>query len=203
MAAGLELTLSERSVHPARHAVIVLAAGSSLRLGRDKAALCHPDGRSFMTQVIEAACATDPLALLVVRRPEHQLPISAELRSRILRVDCHEAQEGMAASLRCGLRALPQAAAGVLLLLLDQPALSAAHLQQLLALWQAHPLQAVASVYAGVRGAPAVLPRASFSDLLTLRGDVGARHWLRGQTQVLEVAAAQLALDVDVPQDWS
>lgn len=184
------------------HAVIVLAAGSSQRLGRDKAALLRPDGSSFLQHVVSAALSTAPLAVLVVRRANQDLPLPAELGARIQRIDCMDALEGMAASLRCGLRAVPENAQAALVVLLDQPALHGAHLQALLHTWWTQPELAVASVYAGVAGAPAVLPRSAFAELQQLRGDVGARSWLRGSSGLLQVAAPELAADVDFAADW-
>jgi CTP:molybdopterin cytidylyltransferase MocA len=186
----------------ALHAVIVLAAGRSQRLGRDKASLLRADGSSFLQHVVSAALSTQPLCVLVVRRAGQSLPMPETLQARIQRLDCADAAEGMAASLRCGLRALPAAAQAALLLLLDQPALQQGHLQALVQTWQSTPLQAVASAYGGVVAAPAILPRCAFAALLAQHGDVGARDWLRASSNVRTVAAPELAQDVDWPLDW-
>lgn len=181
--------------------MIVLAAGISARLGRDKAGLRRADGSTFLDHVVTAACASQPLLTLVVRRPLQDWPLS-HADPQVRRIDCGEAGEGMAASLRCGLNALPPSVQAALVLLLDQPALDASHLQQLLARWREDTTRAVASVYAGVRGAPAVLPRSGFAALLRQRGDQGARSWLRAQSSVLEVDAPLLAQDVDHDGGW-
>ena len=98
---------------------------------------------------------------------------------------------------RAGIRALPESAEGVLLLVCDQPALNAALVAQMLAAWKGAP---VACAYGGVRGIPALLPAAAFPRLLGLSGDRGARALLRGE-DVVEVPFPEGAWDVDEPGD--
>ncbi|MBV9911728.1 MAG: hypothetical protein JOZ93_04095, partial [Sinobacteraceae bacterium] len=51
-------------------------------------------------------------------------------------------------------------------------------------------------------GAPAIFPRAMFSELSALRGDVGARQLLqRNPDRVVRVPMASAAIDVDTPED--
>ena len=71
----------------------------------------------------------------------------------------------------------------------------------LLDTWQRAPTSAVASAYAGVRGVPALLPRAWFARFQA-GGDQGARVWLRDDAQgVVTVTCEALAYDIDTPDD--
>jgi molybdenum cofactor cytidylyltransferase len=107
-----------------------------------------------------------------------------------------EADEGIAASIRAGVRAAKgmPSVEGVVLMTCDQVGITAEHLREL----QAEPEQVAGSGYAGGTAIPAYFPRSAFESLLRLQGDVGAREALRGARRVdFEV----LAVDVDTPQD--
>jgi molybdenum cofactor cytidylyltransferase len=92
----------------------------------------------------------------------------------------------------------------VLLMICDQTAMTAEHLREMLAAFKRDPDKAVASVYAGKRGIPAIFPREAFADLLALRGDQGARGLLAVAARtVIEVPLAGGEVDIDRPEDLS
>jgi len=193
-------------VADARHAAILLAAGASTRLGRPKQRIAI-DGVPLLRRTALALLATQPDALVVVLADA-----ASDLRTLLDGIDARivvagDAAEGLSASLRAGLAAVPHGCAGALVAVADQPALDAAHLAALCSAWRAAPAIAAASAYAGVLGVPALLPRAWFAELSRLQGDVGARAVLRAHAdRVVAVDAPGLAADVDVPDDlarWS
>ncbi len=90
--------------------------------------------------------------------------------------------EGMASSLRVGIAAVLEnapTASGAMVLVCDQPGLSVENLQGLLTVYEADSNRIAASRYAGRTGVPVIFPRASFSALLQLQGDQGARALLQ------------------------
>jgi CTP:molybdopterin cytidylyltransferase MocA len=181
----------------ARHAAIVLAAGASRRLGRPKQ-LLQIDGETLLHRTVRLAQETRPAQLLVVTG--HHAAAMAEAVADLAApcVFCAAWDEGMAASLRCGIAALHADVDGALLLLCDQPALDAPHLFAMLAAWRQAPARAVASAYASLVGVPALLPRSWFDRVRTLQGDRGARALLRDDaTQVVAIANERLAFDID------
>jgi CTP:molybdopterin cytidylyltransferase MocA len=184
----------------ARHAAIVLAAGSSSRLGHPKQ-LVEIDGETALRRATRLALATTPGECIVVVAQESPAIASTldGIDVRVVRIDA--AGRGMATSLRAGIAALGDAYDGALVVLTDQPALSPKHLDALCAAWRCDPTRAVASAYAGVVGVPALLPRAWFARIARLDGDVGARDLLRDRDDVIAVAAPELARDIDVPSD--
>jgi CTP:molybdopterin cytidylyltransferase MocA len=185
-----------------RHAVVVLAGGASRRLGQPKALLDF-DGERLIERVLRLASSTAPAQLVVVTGA----PDSAEAIRVIARqhgaevVVCEHWARGMGASLASALAALKSDIDAALVLLCDQPALDAAHLANLLARWRDAPKLAAASVYHGVRGVPALLPRSSFAHFLRDAGDRGARDWLRAQFDIIEVVDERLGRDVDTAAD--
>jgi len=183
-----------------RHAIIILAAGESKRLGIDKQ-LVPINGESLINRTIRIALETQPMQTLVVLGHHADKIHSSIVHSTIQRIDCTDWQQGMSASLRAGIQHVHPECAGALLLLCDQPALSAAHLTAMVNAWRQHPDHAVASAYADTIGVPALLPRTSFASILTIQGDQGAKAWLRQSAKVIPIAAPELVQDVDVPRD--
>ena len=117
-------------------------------------------------------------------------------------VGAEDFEEGMGRSLAAGLRHLDPACAGALVVLCDQPALTAEHLARLVEAWVAAPASAAASGYAGTVGVPAVLPRAWFPKLMTARGDRGARDLLRENAgEIRVVPDERLSQGVDRPEE--
>ena len=179
----------------------MLAAGASTRLGRAKQ-LIDIDGEPLLRRVTRRVLATEPGDCVVVLGHDAER-IGAALDGldvRMLRL--RDADSEMAASLRAGLISLDALCAGALVVLTDQPALTAEHLDALCAAWRAAPARAVASAYAGVLGVPALLPRGWFEEIIALRGDVGARSLLRARSDdVTAIASPELAADIDRVDD--
>jgi molybdenum cofactor cytidylyltransferase len=188
-----------------RCAAVVLAAGASTRLGQPKQ-LVRIDGESLLRRTARLALEAGCSPVLVVLGFEAET-LRAELHG--LAVDVlvnHEWQEGMGASLRSGIEALrksdPQPNA-VLVLVCDQPRLTADHLRTLLARHQSYRQVAItASVYAQRAGVPAVFAAKLFSPLLASSGDRGARDLIRAHAaEVQGIPWTAGELDLDLPED--
>ena len=187
----------------AQHAALLLAAGGSQRLGTPKQ-LLNVNGEPLVRRAARAMLATQPGALFIVVGARADEIFGAVADLPVLRVDCTSWREGLAASLRAGVGAVPDRFDAALIALCDQPALTPGHLGALVAGFARARGSAIASAYAGVIGVPAILPRDWFGDLLALSGDIGARDLLRNSRRAVEVVAApSLAFDVDEPADLS
>ncbi|MCC7257578.1 MAG: nucleotidyltransferase family protein [Gammaproteobacteria bacterium] len=108
---------------------------------------------------------------------------------------------GMGGSLARGVAELPAAASACLVLLGDQPAITSADLDRLVAAWRRAPGAAAAASFADALGAPAIFPAALWRELAMLQGDRGARALLAALPQVTAVAMPHAALDIDTPED--
>ncbi len=176
-----------------RAGAIVLAAGASLRLGSPKQ-LIRLCGETLFDRAVRLAldAELDPIYGVV----SADLPLEAAPGPMIPIVN-HEAVEGMASSIRCGVRALGNAGAslsGAIILACDQPAVTADHLRQLAL--GGHDV--LASAYAGRTGIPAYFPTGMFGELLTLKGDMGARALLKS-AKALNLPGGEL--DIDTIED--
>lgn len=179
----------------------MLAAGASRRFEGVKA-LASIDGKPMIQWAVDALCSADIDGVTIVLGA-HAAEILRQLKPGCATVAVHEDwPEGMAVSLRAGLAAVPSAESGVLIALADQPDIDAADYRRLIAAWRAAPETPAAAAYAHTRGAPCIIPAASRSALLTLRGDQGARVLLRSLPEVIEVPMESAARDIDTRDDW-
>jgi len=111
-------------------------------------------------------------------------------------------ESGMSTSIVRAVGALPATAEAMLLVLADQPLVTADDLAVLVSEWQQHPGRIVCSRFDETLSPPVVFPSDRFAALESLRGDRGARGLLeRHRQDVVAVDLPAAALDVDTPQD--
>ena len=182
---------------------LVLAAGSGSRFGGGK--LMAPwRGGVLLDGALDAAFAAPVDAVHVVVGAD--LAIGAHARAR--GAEIVEAQDhalGLSASLRAGVAALPEGAAGVLVFLGDMPRVPHAILAPLVEAIASGAVAAV-PVFEGMIGNPAALSASLFPQLLALEGDRGARALIESLGEaVVRIPApdAGILFDVDRPDDLS
>jgi molybdenum cofactor cytidylyltransferase len=181
---------------------IILAAGASRRLGRPKQ-LVRIGDETLLGRTLRVVTESGASPIFVVLGAHREI-ISASVDLIGAQVVVNpDWEQGMASSIQAGVAALVYRlplADSVLLLVCDQPRLTAQHLCQLVAATGDGAI--VASAYAGIAGIPAVFPAGEFSKLLGLRGDVGARSLLRNPDgRLLTVEFEGGDVDVDTPTD--
>ena len=187
-------------LEPPRLAGLVLAAGAASRFGAPKQ-LAVLGGEALVARAVRLATGCCDAGVLVVTGAHAAAVADVLAGSGAGLVRNSDWQDGMATSLACGVGALPADAAACLVMLCDQPGISAADLQGLRAAWQRDPDAAAAAAYAGVLGVPAIFPVALWPQLRALRGDRGARRLLAGLERVTAVSMPQAALDIDTVAD--
>jgi molybdenum cofactor cytidylyltransferase len=181
--------------------VIVLAAGASTRFGSPKQ-LVRVNGRPLLHLAVSRAVEVAGQAVTVVLGAN-----AAELAPLLRHTPAAVAinrdwAEGMGSSVRVGIARVPAAADAALLMLADQPAVTAEDLRRLVSTWRRQPQCIVAAHYAGTVGVPAIFPREDFAALCALRGDAGARVLLkRGGERLVRMALQSAAIDIDTPED--
>lgn len=185
-------------------AAIIVAAGASSRLGQPKQ-LVLVDGEPLLQRAIRCALGAGAEPVFVVLGAHRQIILNAiDFVSATVLVN-GEWQEGLASSIRVGVKAVETEthSAGVLLMTCDQPRVTVEHLRKMMEQFEARAgTVLIASIYAGIRGIPAVFPRVAFADLLDLRGDKGARGLLaKASRPVVEIPLEGGEVDIDRPED--
>jgi molybdenum cofactor cytidylyltransferase len=186
-----------------RIAALILAAGASRRLGQPKQ-LLRVAGETLLRRTarlaLEAGCA--PVLAVLGHAAGQMRP---EVDSPPIHAIFNEKwEEGMGSSLRCGVSALVEFRPKVddlLVLVCDQPRLTADHLRALLGLHHASDALITASYYADQSGVPAIFAAELFPQLQAAQGDRGARELIRQQaarTQTVDWPDG--AFDLDHPE---
>lgn len=187
-----------------RFQAVVLAAGSATRFGGRKL-LADWNGAPLLHAALAAARAAPVDGIIVVTGAD-----AAEIEASVVAFDpaivrLHAADhaEGMAASLRAGVSALPTGTEAVFVFLGDMPRVPRAVLAPLAAAVRSGA-PAAAPMFQGRRGNPVILAREVFGAVAALTGDTGARALLAdlGERLVLiETLDDGVLFDVDIPDD--
>jgi molybdenum cofactor cytidylyltransferase len=177
----------------AQVAAIVLAAGASSRFGSPKQFI-RLGGETLLERAVRVVseAGLSPIYGVISNDFSHE-----SVPYPMISVVNPQAIEGIASSIRCGIRAVENVAAtlsGSIILACDQPAVTVEHLKQL----ALGGPEVLASAYAGRKGIPAYFPKEVLRKLLALRGDTGAREFLKA-AKAIDLPAGEL--DIDTIED--
>ncbi|MCV6588568.1 MAG: nucleotidyltransferase family protein [Marinobacterium sp.] len=185
----------------AKIAAMILAAGQASRFGRCKQ-LAEINGQPMLQYLIDAAA---PLAgdIHIISGRWHTALQQATEQGVIQGAALHynpDWHQGMGRSIAFGVTQLAEHYDGVLVLLSDQPALTSAHITQLLHQFDSETI--ICSYYQHRRGAPALFPARYFPALMQLQGDKGAQSLLKAsESAVIACPIPEAAFDIDRPAD--
>ena len=187
-----------------RSSGIVLAAGSSRRMGRPKQ-LLEVHGRPMLEAVVaQANLSRLDEVVVVLGANADEIRTRVDLgRARVLVNPHHDT--GMASSLRAGLATLDGSTEVAMVILGDQPDIAAGMLDRLLDLQKESGLPAAALSFAGLLHPPVVLRRELWGEVMSLEGDVGCRSVIRARPELvasLPVPERKHPVDVDTPADY-
>jgi molybdenum cofactor cytidylyltransferase len=182
-------------------AAVVLAAGRSQRLGRNKL-LTPLAGKPVIAHVVDAALASRarPVVVVTGHQPDE---VRAALAGRDVRfVHNPDFATGMASSLRTGVSATGDVA-GALICLGDMPLVAADHLNALIdAFDPAGDETILVPTWERKRGNPVLWSRRHFDELCGIAGDVGARGLLdRHADAIRSVAMPDDGITLDADTD--
>jgi len=182
---------------------LLLAAGSSRRMGKKNKLLAELDGTAMVARVAEQIKASNSVGLLVVTGHEKE-NIEAILKDHATSfIHNSDYADGLSTSLKKGLSALPDDIDGVIVCLGDMPLVTSKHIDQLIRAFDPVEGRSICiPVHGRKRGNPVVWGKQYIAEILAVTGDIGARHLLEDYAdQVIEVPIDQdgVLFDVDTP----
>jgi molybdenum cofactor cytidylyltransferase len=188
-----------------RHvAAIILAAGRSTRMGGPNKLLAELGGKPLVRLVTEQALASKAKNVIVVTGHQAELVEKALAGLDVKFVRNADFAQGLASSVKAGVAAVPDDADGVVICLGDMPMISARLIDHLIEAFAPDRGNLIAvPVSDNRRGNPVLWSRRFFNELMTLDGDIGARHLIAKHTEaVAEVPVEGFGafLDIDTPQ---
>ena len=190
------------SEHP-RVAAVILAAGSSTRMGRNKL-LLDLGGETLVRRAARAALGAGVDQVVVVlghEEPRVRAELDGLACTPIVNPD-HA--EGAGTSVRTGVRHVAAAADAIVVVLADMPFVTAEMIATLVGRYRDTRAPLVVSHYGDVQAPPTLYDRALFDELLAIPDERCAKQVVRRHEQVAVVVAwPESALrDIDVPADY-
>ncbi len=186
-------------------AAVVLAAGESSRMGADKALLMYR-GRTFLENIISVLRDAGVGRVVVVLGHHAELIEPGVDLSSVEVVVNQDYRRGQTSSLQAGLRVLAaNKPEGVVLCLVDHPAISTGTVQTLIQHFRSTGKPVVIPQLNGKHGHPVLVGREVFGQIAALGPDQGADtviHQYRPQTEFVEVTDPGILIDVDDPESY-
>jgi len=184
---------------------IVLAAGSSSRMGQSKQ-LLKVGNESLLKRTIRTVLDTDVDATIVVLGSNQQVHQKEICDFPIHVINNEHWQNGMGSSLKSGTyyaNVQFPLCESILVTVSDQPLLTSDHLNRLLEASQSTKNQIIASFYSGSPGVPALFNRSMFQMLLELSDQHGAKQIIAENINAANlIDFPEGAIDLDTPDDW-
>ncbi len=181
-------------------AAIVLAAGGSRRYGTQK--LIVPiDGETVVHRSVRTVLEAGVDDVVVVTGHDGDAVRLALADLPMRSVPNARWGEGVSTSIATGVRALADGTEGALIVLGDQPTVPRTVIASLIHQFRASGAMIVAPIYRGVQGPPVLFATPVLPELLTLRGDNGARAVVERDPARVERVEFDHAVppDIDIP----
>jgi molybdenum cofactor cytidylyltransferase len=185
---------------------VILAAGSSRRMGQDKLFL-PLKGKTVLEHVVQNASAAKVGEVIVVTRPESIGAVEKILAATGVKVVINPwHHRGISSSLKIGLVAANPLAQGIIFALGDQPFVPTAVYNLLLERYAQNLNLFTYPLFKGKRGNPTIFDRRTWPALVNLAGDAGGRQILAKlpaeEVCSVETGCPGILADLDTLADW-
>jgi xanthine dehydrogenase accessory factor len=180
---------------------IILAAGQATRFGQCKQ-LVRLGDKPLLQHVLDNLARSkidEVVVVLGARADEIREQIQFGKARTVFNPDY---ANGMSTSLQAGLRALSSGTKAALIVLGDQPFVTAATIDALVDEYARKKPSVVIPTYNGFRGNPVLVDASLFPEMMQIRGDIGCRA-IFGDHTVTKVAVNDRGVvqDIDTPED--
>jgi len=197
---------------------VVLAAGMSTRMGRNKLLLTFRD-KPLVVHAVDTLLASKAGEIIVVLGHESekvwdqledytgQVPTRCQ-RRRVRLVKNPDYRDGLSTSVRTGVQAVSPEAKAIMIYLADQPLLEPADLDRIIAAFataKADDKMIVVPFFKGERGNPVLLDASLRDSILGIVGDVGCKGVIKRYPEkvyAIEMENDHVVRDVDDVQAY-
>jgi len=187
-------------------AAIVLAAGSSQRMGEKNKLHLPIDGVPLLRRSLETLLASNIDEVVVVLGHDHQSTraLVDDLPLQLVYNQAHSS--GQMTSVHCGLASLKDRYDGVIIALGDQPALSVADINYLIDAYHNRSSgEVIVPTYTGERGNPIIISDNCRADILAGTRNLGCRRFIEKNPELIckvEMPNPGVVIDLDTPQQY-
>ena len=176
-------------------AALVLAAGRSRRMAPlNKLLVSDNKGTAMVARVVDQALESQARPVIVITGHERDRVEEVLAGRPVIFAHAQDYAQGLSASLKAGLAALPEDIDGVMICLGDMPLVSGAMMDRLMGAFDPEEGRAIVQpTFRGKQGNPMLWAREFLPAMMEVTGDVGARH-------LAALHAARL-VEVEMPDD--
>jgi molybdenum cofactor cytidylyltransferase len=197
--------MSAKESKPANIAIIILAAGRSARLGSPKQLLNYR-GKTLLQHSIDTALESQASPVIVILGSVKETIEKQLDQTQIIILENTAWESGMASSISYGINKLntiaPDSEAAILMVC-DQPYVSASLLNELINKHLESGQSIIASSYENTLGTPALFHKSLFSELSALEGESGAKSLIKKyHQQTASVSFDQGSIDIDTRENY-
>ncbi len=188
-----------------RVALIVLAAGKSTRMGRNKL-LLPVDGKPMVRRVVETGLASKASEVIVVIGHEDEKIRDALVGLNSKFVLNEEYERGQSFSVRRGLDEIKDRAGAMMILPGDVAMVQTQEIDAVIEEFWRHPSPIVVASHAGQPGHPILFSRELFNEISQINEEtLGLKSVTtknRDSTKRVETRSKAVLLDIDTPEDY-
>ena len=182
---------------------LILAAGSSIRMGAKNKLLANVIGKPMITHVVDAIRQSLVNSVVVVTGYEREQIENVLSQHNISFVYNENFKAGLSESLKVGLKEIPDDVDGVLICLGDMPLLTSTIIDNLIKAFDPIEGRSICVPINGrKRGNPVLWDKSYLTEMTEIVGDVGAKKLLEKYSDyVFEVSFEEdnVLIDVDTP----
>lgn len=193
-------------MHKPKIIVLLLAAGSSSRLGRPKQLLKWRNSNLLQNAINTAANSDASKTVLILGA--HYSEITSKINTTNVEVVNNKTWEnGLGNSIAFGVKSIKEKypeTDGVLVMLADQPLIDSSYLNTLINSFEINKKQIIASTYVNRKyGVPVIFDKHYFNELVNLNDDQGAKHIITKYiSNVISIEHDMRFEDIDTFDDY-
>ncbi len=188
-------------------AILIPAAGFGRRMGGADKLLELVDGMPLLRRTVLRALSASSVVLVTVPALDHARAAALD-GLPITRIPVADNAEGMAASLRSGVAALPENTDAVMIVPGDMPDLTGRDFTNIINSFKAEDHVDIlrGATDAGTPGHPVLFPSCYFDELAKVAGDQGAKAVVqahRDKVKLIALPGQNALTDLDTPEAWA
>ncbi len=182
---------------------IVLAAGASRRMGRNKLFL-ELEGETLLRRAVGRAALAGLAPVLVVLGYQAEWALREVAGMTCQPVVIPDYAQGINVSLRAGIAAVPARAGAAVIMLGDMPFVTAGMIATLVERFRESGAPLMVSEYGGVQAPPTLFDRALLDEFLVMEGDACAKRLVKRHLREALIVPwpAEALTDLDLPDDY-
>jgi molybdenum cofactor cytidylyltransferase len=184
--------------------VIILAAGESKRMGKQKLMLPFRQS-TILEQVVKGFSYSNLFEIIVVLGQEYQEITKLKSLKLVHTLLNKDYKQGMSASIIAGVKAVHKDTKGIMIALADMPFIEQSIIDCMINTYMEKGKGIIVPACNGRRGHPVIFSTAYRNELLTLKGDEGGRRIIETHPEdvfELEVGSDTVTRDIDTPEDY-